>query len=453
MRYKTWYDLLGWLIALVVAAFVVAFLVAAWREGERRAFLLGLALLGGAELVWVVLLLELRAHRGPVLVAGEVVFVAAVALLVLPIGRKEPLKIVGPQERVDERDIIFARMRCQPGSPEYADYYARHPERTGPDDRLRAMPRLCGPGSGTYHPLNSPIADACFEFLADVGFTVDGPVSPDRVEVDPAAASRRLKGMARYFGAVLAGITDLKPHHVYTHVGRGPGGYGAEVILDHRFALAFAVEMDHFMVKQAPRVSTVTESATQYVEVARIAVLLAYYIRSLGYPARAHIDANYRVICPAVAADAGLGEIGRIGILMSREHGPRMRLGVVTTNIPLVPDAPVNLGVQDFCERCEKCATNCPCRAIPMGATIVARGVEKWVVDQDLCYGFWRRVGTDCAICMNVCPYSHPRTFIHQATRFAVARSVVARQVAIWADDLFYGRRPRSNQLPDWMRA
>ena len=47
-------------------------------------------------------------------------------------------------------------------------------------------------------------------------------------------------------------------------------------------------------------------------------VQLGYLIRSLAYPARTHIDGNYRVIAPLVARDAGLGEIGRMGLLMTR---------------------------------------------------------------------------------------------------------------------------------------
>ena len=41
----------------------------------------------------------------------------------------------------------------------------------------------------------------------------------------------------------------------------------------------------------------------------QIAVQLAAFCRELGYPARAHIDANYQVIAPLVARDAGLGAI------------------------------------------------------------------------------------------------------------------------------------------------
>ena len=50
-------------------------------------------------------------------------------------------------------------------------------------------------------------------------------------------------------------------------------------------------------------------------------------IRRLGYPARAHIDGNYRVIAPLVARDAGLGEIGRMGLLMTPRSRPARPAG------------------------------------------------------------------------------------------------------------------------------
>ena len=88
-------------------------------------------------------------------------------------------------------------------------------------------------------------------------------------------------------------------------------------------------------------------------------------IRSLGYPARAHIDANYRVVCPLVARDAGLGEIGRMGLLMTPGPGPRVRLAVVTTDVPLVSDERLrDDSMIDFCTRCKKCAEVCQPDAI-----------------------------------------------------------------------------------------
>ena len=448
-----WYDYMGWLVALTTGFFIAAFLWACVREREWQAWRRGWLIVGLPWLVWVVFLLWHPSWRASVLLGVAALFGVSAALILVPLARKERQVQTGSHEPVDERDIIFARMRYRPSSPQYIDYYTRHPERKESDDQLRAMPNLCAPGSTMYDPLNSPIADACFDWLSQVLPTCDGQVNPEQQKVNPAVISNRLKGLARHWGAVLAGIAELNPSYIYSHVGRGLGEYGEAITLNHQYAVVFAVEMDRLMVKQAPRVPTVIESATQYVEAAKIAFLMATYLRSLGYSARAHTDGNYRVICPPIAVDAGLGEIGRIGFLMTRDHGPRVRLGVVTTDIPLIPDSPIDYGMQDFCQRCRKCADNCPSRAISAENKTLVRGAEKWQIDADKCYGYWRKLGTDCAICMNVCPYSKARGFIHEATRWACSRSVFARQLTVWADDLFYGRqRQRSKELQNWMR-
>jgi reductive dehalogenase len=205
------------------------------------------------------------------------------------------------------------------------------------------------------------------------------------------------------------------------------------------------------MVKSAPKLPVTLESSKEYVEAAKIALQLAYYIRSLGYDARAHIDGNYLVIAPLVAASAGLGEIGRMGILMTEKYGPRVRLGVVTTDMPLVEDQPVDLGMQDFCRICRKCSQNCPSGAISEGEKTEDRGVLKWKVNQEKCYWFWRKVGTDCAICMNTCPYSKPDTPVHRLMRFSIRNSHFARKVALIMDDYLYGKRPYSTKQPSWM--
>ena len=71
------------------------------------------------------------------------------------------------------------------------------------------------------------------------------------------------------------------------------------------------------MVSAAPSASIVMESGQQYLGSGIIALQVAAFIRNLGFEARAHIDGNYEVVCPLVARDAGLGEIGRMGLLMT----------------------------------------------------------------------------------------------------------------------------------------
>jgi ferredoxin len=106
----------------------------------------------------------------------------------------------------------------------------------------------------------------------------------------------------------------------------------------------------------------------------------------------------------------------------------------------MVIDKPIAFGVQDFCTKCQKCADNCPPSAIPSGEKEIIRGVEKWVIDPMKCLHYWRVAGSDCGLCMKVCPYSHPSTFAHDLVRAGIKRSAIARSVSIWGDDLLYGR-------------
>jgi len=373
-------------------------------------------------------------------------------LFFLPIGRISMGDDI-PKKRFDERDIMFARWRLRTGSPEYEAYYAMHPENEASDERTRAKPGLYAPAARFANMYLFASTRASFDLIAALREAVDGPVSLDRYELPPHEMTAYLKALAGYYGALQVGVTALQPYHVYSHVGRGSGIYGEAVKLAHGFALVFTVEMASEMVAAGPKPPISMESARQYVESARIAVQLASAIRHLGYQARAHIDGNYRVIAPLVARDAGLGEIGRMGLLMTPRLGPRVRLGVVTTNAGLVPDerkpAP---SVIDFCTQCKKCAQNCPSKSIPFDERREIDGALRWRVNSDTCFRYWNIVGTDCGRCMAVCPYSHPDTLAHNLVRWGIARSGAFRRAAVLLDDLFYGKKPAPHKAPEWAR-
>jgi reductive dehalogenase len=274
--------------------------------------------------------------------------------------------------------------------------------------------------------------------------SVDGVVNPAKVDVDASDATRSMKDLTLQLGADEVGIALLNPAYIYTHVGRGHEPWGAPIENNHKFAIAFDVEMSYSMVEQAPRLAITEETAQRYLQAAEISISLAEHIRELGYPARAHIaGSNYQIVLPPVAYEAGLGELGRHGYLISPRFGSRIRLGAVTTDLPLIPDEPITFGVQDFCDKCLKCATQCPSASIPKAGKTAVRGVEKWQLDAESCLHYWRKIGTDCGICMKVCPFSHPGSFVHRLIREGVRRSSFARTVSTYGDDLFYGRRVR----------
>ena len=421
------------------------------REGERRAVSVAFGAAALTSLPFFLASLLPVAVKLVILGVVAVAVVGGIVLFLLPIGRVERGNDV-PRRRFDERDIMFARARLLPGSPEHEAYYAMRPENRAVDDEILALPGLLSPTASKSNPLAFASAEASFSLTGALREEVDGPVALVRSKFTAAQMTTYIKGLARYYGAYTVGITELQPYHVYSHIGRGSGGYGAPITLDHRYAIVITAEMDHVMTGTAPNAPTAMESARQYVEAARVALQLGYLIRLLGYPARAHIDGNYRVIAPLVARDAGLGEIGRMGLLMTPELGPRVRLGVVTTDLPLIPDQrDGDTSVIDFCRICQKCVETCPSRSIPTGDREEIDGALRWRIDADSCFHYWNRVGTDCGRCMAVCPYSHPNNAAHNLVRWAVRRSGAARRAVLWMDDVFYGRKPVPRPTPDWI--
>jgi reductive dehalogenase len=355
------------------------------------------------------------------------------------------------QRRIDERDVIFSRRQLEAGSERYAAYYARHPEREERDARFRAAPGLLRPGSAAYHDLMFTAADATFDTVDQLHADTDGPVAERRTDISAADLTAFLRGWLLQQGVHSVGVTPLRAEHCYSHHGRG-ARYGKAITAAHAWALALTVEMDHAMVQRAPGGPIVMESSRQYLRSGMLAVQAARMLRALGWPARAHIDGKYDVVCPLVARDAGLGDIGRMGLLMTPRLGPRVRIAVITTDAPLAPDVPSHdESMLDFCMRCSKCADNCPAHAIPAGERLDADGLARWQIDSDACFLFWNQVGTDCGRCIAVCPYAHPDSLLHNLVRSGIARSSLLRRAAIPLDDLFYGRKPRALPLQDWI--
>jgi ferredoxin len=442
------------LIVLSISTFLGygGFALSSYKEGESRASTLALviAITGGAFLlVWILTPIEFQIA---ILVLILLIIFIGSTLFMIPIGQVDISKDT-PQTRFDERDIMFARARLVPDSPEFLEYYTDHPENLEPDTKTRAKPGLLSPESMYADPylFASPIAS--FTLTEALNPAVDGPISNDRHNLSLLEMSTYVKNLAKYFGALDVGVTDLKPYHVYSHIGRGAGKYGDPIPIDHKNAIAFTVEMDFDMIGANPKAQGVMESARQYVESARVAVQLAAAIRYLGYPARAHIDGNYHVICPLVARDAGLGEIGRMGLLMTPRQGPRVRLGVVTTDLPLLSDERIpDSSVIDFCSVCLKCAQCCPSKSIPFDDRQETDGALRWRIDPDTCFRYWNTVGTDCGRCMTVCPYSHPDITYHNLIRWGISKSGTFRRVAVRLDDKFYGVKPAIKDPPKWTR-
>jgi len=285
-------------------------------------------------------------------------------------------------------------------------------------------------------------------------FARDEAVSGEKVPIDDTALwTQKIKYAARWFGASMVGICRLNHQWVYSHWGDhnailtkgGKPGDPLELPGNMKYAIVMAVEMDYEDIKRSPAVANSTDLG--YSKMAFIASSLSTFIRQLGY--HAIPSGNDTGLTIPMAVDAGLGELGRNGLLISAEYGPRVRLCKVFTELPLIADKPVDLGLQHFCETCKKCAKECPSGAIQKGEMTdqpvnvsSGSGVLKWPINAHKCYNFWNANGTWCTNCIRTCPWNKPSTLFHKFNRSIIMNAPWSHAFFVWIDDVFgYGKQ------------
>jgi reductive dehalogenase len=264
---------------------------------------------------------------------------------------------------------------------------------------------------------------------------------------DPAKMARHIKKTAYFLRADMVGICELPEYTVFTH----SRWIGEPNDLAHKYAIAILVDQDWKTAAAFNGYDWISNSMSfmSYSTSGFIACILADYIRRLGYPARAHHAMNYQVVVPPILLLAGLGEMCRIGdIVLNPFLGPRFKAAVVTTDLPLSVDKPIDFGLQDFCDKCAKCARECPSQAISYGDKVMYNGYERWSADAAQCTKMrvGNKYGSGCGTCLKVCPWSKPFTPFHRMINWTVRHVPATRKMAVLADDLLgYG-----NPKPDW---
>lgn len=345
-------------------------------------------------------------------------------------------EVEGKLERVDEGDTVFTRSFMVPDSEAWQKYFKKHPDlekqarrwaqlRTNEQRRLR-IPHL------------DELMGTAMRFVISamtINEYVVGKPAPEKITIDPKRASEKIKGFASQLGADLVKIGPLNPAWTYSHVVERQRFTRSPVNISHGHAITVAIAYNQDDIECAPRYVVGLATLAIYHRLSAIVVSLAEYIRSLGYNARAH-NFNGQVLMVPVAIDAGFGELGRNGIMITEEYGSAVKPMCVTTDMPLTHDKPVDIGVDGFCRQCTICAEICPAGAISRGDKKVVRGVKKWPIKGSACLEYFLRSGGNCSLCIAYCPWT-------------VERSSKARENAIKGDAVL--PREKRRKTPSWM--
>ncbi|NBJ14550.1 MAG: reductive dehalogenase [Dehalobacter sp. 4CP] len=279
----------------------------------------------------------------------------------------------------------------------------------------------------------------------------------------PEEANKAIKKAAIFLGADLAGVAPYDERWVYADWARikyksfpQPNGviinqpfdarafltnHEAKVFGHYRFeadwekyagftpksVIVIAIEEDYAAMRCSPGVLVEATTGKAYSAMGEISYKLAVFLRQLGYSAVP--CGNDTGLSVPTAVQAGLGEAGRNGLLVTQKYGPRVRLAKVYTDLEITPDKPRQFGVREFCRLCKKCCDSCPGQAISHEdapkilqpedcGTSENPYTEKWEVNFERCIS-WFAHNAGCSNCIAVCSWNKIKQWNHDIARIS----------------------------------
>ena len=284
---------------------------------------------------------------------------------------------------------------------------------------------------------------AAYAFRPSLGAFVllqDGEAQGDPVPDSPENNAANIKAALYFLGVDAVGLSACPDWAYYSH-----DTTGAPITPYHDNAISMIVDQGHETMEGASGDDWIAcaQSMRAYLRFSLLGGVLARHLRNLGYSARVHSVMDEEVLHPPLLLLSGLGEVSRIGeVILNPFLGPRLKSGVVTTDMPMTHDKPIDFGLQKFCDACNKCARECPSGAITAGPKLMFNGYEIWKSDSQKCttYRVSQKNGAMCGRCMKTCPWNLEGLFAEAPFRkLAMTVPQAAKSLAALDDRLGKG--------------
>jgi ferredoxin len=203
-----------------------------------------------------------------------------------------------------------------------------------------------------------------------------------------------IKEKARELGFIEVGITYFDHRYTFSSK-KDHTTYYPNII-------CLAYEQDFEPTQTIPSVDAEIVHSSTYRTEGAAALELGNFIRSHGYHAQVTGSGDSPGPYIPMFVEAGLGQLGACGYLLTPHVGNRCRLVSVTTDANVTHDKPIDYGMHAFCQVCQVCVNRCPGRAL-MRDKIWWRGLEKNKLYFKRCRPVMARY-LGCGICMKTCP-------------------------------------------------
>jgi hypothetical protein len=226
-----------------------------------------------------------------------------------------------------------------------------------------------------------------------------GEVNPNKTKFENSTqAGKVITKFSKEMGANLVGFTKVQDHFIFQ---------GNDI--GQKYAVVLGMEMNYDEIATAPEAPSGIEVLRTYWLLGHVLIKVGNFIRSIGYQAVCHhprsfVGAPPTVLHTAAAYEAGLGEIGRMGLLITKEYGPRVRVATITTDLELPQGTQKTFGVEEYCKTCTVCRDVCDGDAIPDEKGEV-RGFKKYTIDPYKCLPYFAKYD-GCNNCVARCPFN-----------------------------------------------
>ena len=263
----------------------------------------------------------------------------------------------------------------------------------------------------------------------------DGAPELAEKPLDAHCNALNIKAASYFLGVDAVGLSRCPDWTWYSH-----DATGAPIDPPHDQAISMIIDQGYETMEGASGDDwiSVAQSMRAYLRFSLLGGVIAKQIRNLGYSAKAHTVLDGEVLQPPLLLLSGLGEVSRIGeVILNPFLGPRLKSGVVTTDMPITHDKPIDFGLQAFCEACNKCARECPSGAITAGPKLMFNGYEIWKSDSQKCatYRITTPGGAMCGRCMKTCPWNLEGLFAERPFRWAAMNMPGAAPALARLDD------------------
>jgi len=167
------------------------------------------------------------------------------------------------------------------------------------------------------------------------------------------------------------------------------------------------MDMNKEKIKHAPGIAAGKEVWRTYARSGRAVYRLSEFIKKRGYNAQPDPPVGGSSNFALLAQKAGLGYIGKHGLLISEKNGPSQRIAAIYTDIENLPftdsDNEKYSWIPDFCEICNRCVAVCPAKAIYTDIKVLNNNREQHI-DYTKCAKVFSKT-SGCGICIKECVF------------------------------------------------